>query len=158
MITPRTQRFLSAPVSDAMDDLVSLEITHATVDDLADVRAYVATRVAQLGGDDDVSFRLQLAADELCSNALHHGYGTTGPLSVTVDRDDGFILTVTDRAPRFDTTQVTGADTTLSLGDRQPGGMGLHLVHQVADRVTHHTTDDGNITTVTISSTPAEPA
>lgn len=141
-----------------MDDLVSLEIAHATVDDLADVRAYVAARVAQLGGDDEIGFRLQLAADELCSNVLHHGYGTTGPLSVAVDRNDDFILTVTDRAAGFDTTKAPDADTTLALDDRQPGGIGLHLVHQVADRVTHQTTVDGNITTVTISSTPAEPA
>jgi anti-sigma regulatory factor (Ser/Thr protein kinase) len=53
-----------------------------------------------------------------------------------VHRDSLLLASLTDQdVEPFDPTAAPDADTTLPLDARKPGGLGLHLVRRVVDRV-----------------------
>jgi len=123
---------------------MDLWLERATVDDLAAIRDHVTAQVAGLGGDDDIAFRLALAADELCSNVLIHGYGGHGPLRIQVDRTNAFRVVITDQAAGFDPSSAVAPDTEASIDERSAGGLGLHLVRTVSDSFEHRRQAGGN--------------
>lgn len=86
----------------------------------------------------DAGFAVRLAVEEVFTNALAHGYGGEGPVDVTVDADAARIrVVVEDQAPAFDPGHAPAPDIGADALDREPGGLGWHLVRQVMDEVRH---------------------
>ena len=80
---------------------------------------------------------LALSLDEILSNVVNHGYrGATGPISVCARRTaEAVELEIRDRASAFNPLDVPRPDLTLPLERRAPGGLGLHFVRTVMDRM-----------------------
>jgi serine/threonine-protein kinase RsbW len=84
----------------------------------------------------DHRFGVQLGLEELFTNLVKYGAGSH-PIEIELIRSNSVLLaslTDVDVEP-FDPTAAPDADTTLALDDRTPGGLGLHLVRRVVDRV-----------------------
>ncbi len=91
---------------------------------------------------------LSVALDELLANALSHGRMGSDPASVqvTVELDEERVtVVITDDGTPFDPFGREAPDTTLSVEERAIGGLGIHLVEQLMDRVSYRRRDDRNV-------------
>ncbi|MBI1736943.1 MAG: response regulator [Candidatus Rokubacteria bacterium] len=100
---------------------------------LSAIREFSAAHALSAAITDD----LALSLDEILSNVVNHGYrGTAGPISVSARRTaDTVELEIRDRAPAFNPLDVPRPGLTLPLEQRAPGGLGLHFVRTVMDRM-----------------------
>jgi serine/threonine-protein kinase RsbW len=87
--------------------------------------------------DDRAAFTVNLVVEELFTNMVRHNAGGGGEIDISIERvDDGVRLVLVDPdAEPFDPASVPPPPVTEGIGDRQPGGLGLHLVHAMVDDV-----------------------
>jgi anti-sigma regulatory factor (Ser/Thr protein kinase) len=98
--------------------------------------------------DDAIVFAMNLAIEELFTNMVKYGGGDDMvSVGLDVQGDDLVIELVHSGAVAFDPGAAAPVDVTRSLGERRPGGMGLHLVKSVMDAVRYeHKNGDARIT------------
>jgi serine/threonine-protein kinase RsbW len=128
----------------------SLRVT-ASLDALADVRAFVRSAVGGLGADQRTVSALVQSVDEWVTNVVVHGYaGTSGPVSVTVRRDgDDVVAVVRDEAPAYDPDTAPSFDRDVPLERRPFGGMGIALIRDLCASFGHRAlTPTGNEVTM----------
>lgn len=100
--------------------------------------------------DDAIVFAMNLTVEELFTNMVKYG-GGDDQVSVGLDvrGDDLVIELVHAGALEFDPTAAEPVDPLRSLGEREPGGVGLHLVRNMMDDVAYrHENGDARITVV----------
>ena len=109
----------------------------ADVERLADVRPRFARWLGHAGRRTCVDDLVQ-AVDEAVTNIIIHGYpGTAGTIDLTAELiGDDIVVTLEDRAPAFDPTDVP-PDLTIHPRDRRPGGMGVRLMRLAMDSIRH---------------------
>lgn len=80
--------------------------------------------------------------EELFTNAVKYGIQDQGELLIVLDRRAGdLLLSLTDfNAEHFDPRERPEVDVALPIDDRVPGGLGIHLIRKLADRIDydHH--------------------
>lgn len=111
-----------------------LEI-ESRVDELTGVRAWLESWCASHGVAPEAVQDLDLALDEVVTNIVRHGYGPGARAGIGLRlllRDDVVRLEVSDRAPAFNPLDATGPGQRSADGG---GGLGVHLVRQLMDRV-----------------------
>jgi len=127
---------MSEPVATDPPPSITIE---AGVDQLAGVRAFVRSRIAAAGGDEETTTDLVQAVDELVCNVVEHGYaGRPGSIEVAfVETPDDLGFRIRDDAPPFDPTSVPEPPLDQPLGQRRLGGMGVHLARALTDEFRH---------------------
>jgi anti-sigma regulatory factor (Ser/Thr protein kinase) len=96
---------------------------------------------------EDVDFRLNLALEELFTNAVRHGgcKGMAGASTVRLQLEDGAVaVEYADRGQPFDPADAPPPDLTSPLEERRAGGLGLHFVRQMARQFEYHRVGDWN--------------
>lgn len=82
----------------------------------------------------DVSFPITMAVEELFTNMVkYNAGGGTIEIRCTGADDRVEVRLVDGDSDPFDVTLDRGVDTTASLNERVPGGLGLHLVQRMMD-------------------------
>jgi serine/threonine-protein kinase RsbW len=117
----------------------------AELDNLAEIRHFVQKTATTFGVDPDIISNVLLAVDEAVTNVLVHGYqGQTGMIEIELRRrGDSLVVCLRDQAIPFDPTTVPPPDLTLPLEQRPFGGMGIYLMRQLTDEMTHRITRQG---------------
>lgn len=115
------------------------------VHQLARVREFVATTAFSLTNDLNAIDDLVLALTEAVTNVIVHSYRQNpGPIRVEVGlAPDQLIILLTDEGPPYDPTGAPTPDTTLPLDQRQPGGLGIHMMRHLTDELRYQRTSDG---------------
>jgi len=100
---------------------------------------WVERHCADAGIDSNLSFRLTLALDEAVTNVISHAFaGQPGPhrlgvrLNITAAR---VTATVVDNGRAFDTSAAAEPDISQPLETRDPGGVGILLIHRMVDKI-----------------------
>ena len=91
---------------------------------------------------------VNVALDDLLANAVSHGRTGREPCSVTVEVEldhERVTVTLTDDGPPFDPFGRDAPDTTLSVEERPIGGLGIHLVGQLMDKVNYQRREGHNV-------------
>jgi len=86
------------------------------------------------GLDDSESYFLDLALEEIFTNLVRHARGSEN-IEIDITLEDGLLtvrLTDRDTEP-FDGNAIGEVDTEAPLMEREPGGLGIHLVKKMAD-------------------------
>jgi serine/threonine-protein kinase RsbW len=117
----------------------------AETKNLAEIRCFVQEKASALGLDPATVPKVILAVDEAVSNIIIHGYQCQGgAVEIEVGQErDALVIRIRDEAPPFDPTIVPAPDVTLPLKKRIPGGLGIHLIKQIMDEMTHRVTPQG---------------
>lgn len=115
---------------------------------------------AEHGLVDAVAWPLRVALDEILSNIVRHA--RPGPegrvIEVTFALVDGGVeIAISDDGPEFDPLQVPEPDVTAPLEVRRPGGLGVHLVKRLMDRVEYTRADGRNRLVMTWRAEPPDP-
>ncbi len=111
-------------------------------EELVRARAWLEGWCASQGVDAQVVHDLDLALDEVVANVVHHGYGSPGGGRIGLRLGlvgDVVRLEVRDRAAAFNPLDAEGPGARSAEGG---GGLGVHLVRQLMDRV-EYTCENG---------------
>lgn len=117
----------------------------AELENLAGIRRFVEETALTLGVEPAVIPALQLAVDEAATNIILHGYQRrSGPLEIELEpAGSDLVVYLRDEAEPFDPTTAPSPDLTLPLEERAPGGMGIYLIRQSMDQISHRLTANG---------------
>jgi len=87
--------------------------------------------------DEDVSFAMRLAVEEIFTNLVKYHKDNPHRIRVALSQAPGtLIVRIYDfDVASFDITQKQTERHTLPLKKRQPGGLGLHLVKKITDDI-----------------------
>jgi anti-sigma regulatory factor (Ser/Thr protein kinase) len=93
--------------------------------------------------DERGRFVLQLAVEELFTNMVKYGSDLGGRVAVrvTTEPDRVRVDIVDPNTHDFDPTRLPAVDTTRPIQERTRGGLGLHLVREMADGVEYRYRD-----------------
>ncbi len=122
-------------------------------DDLEQGRQRLRTHLEAVGIDVHVIHRIEIVVEEMITNILRHGYqGTTGgEVRVSVQRGDGCMeLIFDDDAVPFDPGHLPVRDSSRSLSEVRPGGLGLLLLSKMSNEVCYERIGRRNRTLIRI--------
>ena len=113
--------------------------------------SFIKSALAKLDIDASLVRQLRLAVEEAVVNVIDYAYpvGTDGDITIKM-MSDGHILRfqIIDAGVPFDPTKQDKTDTTLSVEDRQIGGLGILLVRELMDSINYEREDGKNILTL----------
>ena len=105
-----------------------------------DLNASLEAVLARHGISEDLRADVRLIVEELASNVLKYGGDPQGipqhELSVNITIEDDLLkLDFRDTGAAFDPTAVRAPDLDANILERDAGGLGLHLVRNLAESV-----------------------
>ena len=106
---------------------------------------------AELGVPGKPLMQLQVALDEIASNVINYGWPDGGNHELRVritGQQDRIEVEIVDDGREFDPRQAPAPEPQ-PAGRREPGGLGIHLVKQLVDRLEYERIDGRNRTVVT---------
>jgi len=105
---------------------------------LSIIRAALRCMAKQEGFAEETVDQLVLATDEAITNVIKHGYCGEPDGAITVllrpaaaKNRSGLEIVVLDRGQTVDPVEISGRD----LADLRPGGLGVHIIRSVMDKV-----------------------
>jgi anti-sigma regulatory factor (Ser/Thr protein kinase) len=96
----------------------------------------------------DILNALQVTVDEIVTNAITHGYapGARGEIAVRLQRrPDGIEIEIEDDGMPFDPLQAPPPNLGLPLAERPIGGLGIHFVRNLMDKMSYARHDGRNL-------------
>ncbi len=138
-----------------MEDELAIEHV-ARLENLPRFMSFIEDACERAGADEETTYALRLAVEEVCINLIRYGYKdmAPGPIRVSFQRNgDNFTVTIQDRARPFDPASAPEPDLTSDAEARPIGGLGWYLVKQSVDTVDYQSDPQrGNLLTLTKSS------
>ena len=100
----------------------------------------------------DVGYAVNLSIDEILTNTISYGYDDDEPHRIEIGlrlEADSLVVVIRDDSAPFDLSATPDADIESSLDDREVGGLGLFLVHEMMDEVEYERVEGRNVVTLT---------
>ena len=124
---------------------------------LGDLVAAIDGVLAREGVPAPVAHDVQLVAEEVVCNALDYGRieGREHEISVGIAIRDGVItLEFRDDCVAFNPLEQPDPDLEADIEDRPIGGLGVHLIRQLAEEVSYRREEPHNILRVVLRAEP----
>jgi len=133
----------------------SLKITmRNNMPELADVAEQLRIFMRSVAIPQKMTYVISLSFEEMVSNIIKYGYDDelTHEISVCLSCDgDSIKLRLADDGHPFDPLSVKEPDTGASISERDIGGLGIHLVKEMADSVDYKREGGLNILDISVS-------
>lgn len=103
----------------------------------------------------------ELVAEEALTNIFNHAYREqAGLVEISCGKNgaDEFVIRIIDQGIPWDINSVQLPDQLTALGEREPGGLGIHLIKQIVHDVSFQREGNSNMLTMTIKVPAAEGA
>ena len=114
--------------------------------------AFVREFLRQEGITDERAFDLDLVIEELFTNLVKYGRGARGMIDVGLTRESAqVVITLREHGAEYhDPTAAPEVDVDRPIGERVPGGLGIHLVRKLSEDFRYEWRDGTATTTVTM--------
>jgi phosphoserine phosphatase RsbU/P len=114
--------------------------------------AFTGDTFARLQIDPRLLPTVDLAVEELFTNMVKYGTESNAAVRISVVAiDGGTEVTLIDHdVEPFDVTRAPDVDIDAPIGEREPGGLGLHLIRRMADSVEYEYTKDSRQSRITL--------
>ena len=115
------------------------------------IYAYVREFFSSQGIGHEAAFEVDLIVEELFTNMVKYGVGGLPEITIGLEwKAPALTLRIEDYGvPPFDPAQAPTVDITRPIEERRAGGLGLHLVRKMADRLEYAYEDGRSRITVT---------
>lgn len=107
------------------------------------IRKFIFGIVSDMGFSEEEIYQIELAVDEACANIINHAY--IGELNseeninvAVVKKSDRVEITIADKGIGFDPDSLETPNMDEYLKRMRPGGLGVHLIKTLMDKVTFH--------------------
>jgi anti-sigma regulatory factor (Ser/Thr protein kinase) len=122
-----------------------------TAASLEAIYAFVREFLSSQGLPEEVAFDVDLIVEELFTNMVKYGVGGRPEITLGLAwKAPALTVRLEDEgAPRFDPGNAPPVDVSRPLEERRAGGLGLHLVRRMADRLEYAYEDGRSRITVT---------
>ncbi len=121
----------------------------ATIENIWTVTDFVDEQLEAIGCPAKAQIQIDIAIDELFGNITNYAYSPeTGPVTVRVEVTEAplaVIITFMDHGIPYDPLAKTDPDITLSVEERQIGGLGIYIVKKSMDDVSYEYKDGQNV-------------
>lgn len=121
----------------------------ATVENIETVTDFVNEQLEALDCPMKAQMQIDIAIDELFGNIAHYAYNPeVGSATVRVEVTEdplAVIITFIDNGVPYDPLAKADPDTTLSVEEREIGGLGIYMVKKSMDDITYEYKDGQNI-------------
>jgi len=126
-------------------------------DEITPLAMFTAETFDRLGVDPALLPTVDLAVEELFTNMVKYGGGSDAAVRVGLAAIDGGVeLTLVDRdVEAFDVTRAPDVDIGQPIDEREPGGLGLHLIRRMVDSVEYRYAKDTRESLITLRITSA---
>jgi anti-sigma regulatory factor (Ser/Thr protein kinase) len=113
---------------------------------LDEIFEWIAAFVSAQQIDQSAAYAVNLAVEELFTNMVKYSTGNTDDILITIGRNgkDLVVTMIDSGVESFDVTKSAEVDVAKRLEDRKPGGLGLHLVKKMVDRLDYEYANQQN--------------
>ncbi|MFP4462099.1 MAG: ATP-binding protein [Thermotogota bacterium] len=111
---------------------------------------FVEDALVSLDLPQKVVFSLMTVAEEIIVNVVNYAYSDeSGDLEIDFERDKQIIrFTFKDQGIPFNPLEKSEVDTNLQAHEREIGGLGIHMIKSMTDRVAYDYQNGENILTI----------
>ena len=109
---------------------------------------FVRMELENIGASADDIKMIHMVVDEIFVNISNYAYEDVGFVDIITDYEEQegvFSLTFQDEGVPFDPLSYKGADTSLPLRERGPGGFGIMMVKNTMDEMKYEYRDGKNV-------------
>jgi len=108
-----------------------------SIDSLAEIFAFVRAALGHGSANETDVYAIDMGIEELFTNMVKYNAGGSGRITLELEcGPDAVLCRLTDPdSERFDMTAAPDANITLPVGQRRPGGLGLHLLRRMVDSI-----------------------
>lgn len=121
------------------------------VEEVPRLNVFVDEVCEDMGCDMETTMRMNLAIEEAVVNVIDYAYpsGTVGNVDINATVYDNHMeFVISDSGTPFDPTKKEDVDISLPVEERRIGGLGIHLVKQLMDKISYERKDGHNILTL----------
>jgi anti-sigma regulatory factor (Ser/Thr protein kinase) len=132
-------------------------IIRSDVDSLVAATAELEEYLARAAVGTDAAYACTLALEEVVTNVFKYGHSDGGQHEVRFEAEvtaEHAVLRFSDDGRPFDPLAVPLPDLALRPEDRPIGGLGIHLIRTLADRIDYRRTDGRNLLTARFALRP----
>jgi len=111
-------------------------------ENLAKVRDFIREIGSNERISSEITDKLVLAVDEACTNIMRHAYNHRNDQDIILKvevKQGKVVVTITDFGEGFDPQTVPDPDMPTYMKQRRVGGLGLHLIRALMDKVEYQT-------------------
>ena len=121
---------------------MELEIVRR-IDSLQDIYDFIEAFFESNGTEEPVRYPVHFVVEELFTNMVKYNPGNMNTVLLNIEAEgDGVKVMITDYdVDDFDVTKKREVDIHAPLEERKVGGLGLHLIRHMVDRLDYHYED-----------------
>jgi phosphoserine phosphatase len=110
-----------------------------SIDELEAIFAFTADSLARFGAEPSLAGAVDFVIEELFTNMVKYSGSSTAPVEIDIDPiEAGVEVRLVERdVDEFDVTRAPPVDIHAPIGEREPGGLGLHLIPKMVDAITY---------------------
>ena len=129
-----------------MDHALTLRIKNAFTE-IPPVSETASNWLAERNAPPAADYLANLALEELITNCIKYGYDDDGEHVIEIELNFSggeLVLTLVDDGHPFNPLELPEPDTDLPVEDRPIGGLGIHLLRKMSDRMEYARLENQN--------------